>query len=580
MIMKNKIFGAVIYVSLLIFFIFAAYILYINQEVLYTAQDRSEYIYGSPFFVSLLSKPFGLTQYVGAWLTQLFYKPVLGAAVLMTIWVLIFLVGTKAFRLEGNAKALMLLPLSCLLASIVDLGYWIYIFTIRGYWFSQSIGLLAMLLLLWTARCTARKWHLIWYLTGFCLYPVLGWFAWLFILCLVLTEKPSWPEILAVVLCIFSASTWRILLYSNQNFDELLWAGFPHFVTPVEESLHLSLPFWFLGAFTLIIPILNRFVQQWFIPALCTLAGLSLTLSLMYSDKNYIDEMRMVRYASDDNWKGVLNVASENSSPSHTMVLLKNIALMNDGDLLDRSFMLGNNGIPVYAPDSIHISVLNIASPLICYNYGMINEAIRLSYENAVPTGFSPFYMKMISRCAKATGEKDLEERFTHLLHCNMFYKDWQAAPTNTATELLHQSFKDELYGVENNCERYVIDNLSALSDSTNKVVSEQALFYSMMRRDSQRFWSSLRNYVKSHKDGIFPRHAMEAYIMYMDKAPEKKRIMLPVEQEVYDRYKKFWTTLEGHFKSGMATQDIPEKMRGEFGDTYWYYNVFATNLY
>ena len=145
---------------------FVVYALYINQEVFYTAHDRSEFIFGTPFFDKLMQKPFGLMQYAGAWLTLFFHKPAIGASILATIWVLIFYVGTKAFRLQGNAagaSAVMLLPVACLLTSVVDLGYWIYISTIRGYWFSQSVGYLVMLLLLWAARQTPRKWHLAWY---------------------------------------------------------------------------------------------------------------------------------------------------------------------------------------------------------------------------------------------------------------------------------------------------------------------------------------------------------------------------------------------------------------------------------
>ena len=122
MINKSKVSGAVLYGSLLVFIAFVAYILRINQEVFYTAQDRSEFIYGEPFFHTLLSKPFGLMQYVGAWLTQFFVKPAMGSAVLAAIWALIFFVGTKAFRLKGSATALMLLPVACLLVSVVDLG--------------------------------------------------------------------------------------------------------------------------------------------------------------------------------------------------------------------------------------------------------------------------------------------------------------------------------------------------------------------------------------------------------------------------------------------------------------------------
>ena len=61
---KNKISSTILYVSLLVFVLFVVYILYINQEVFYTAHDRSEFIFGTPFFNTLLSKPFGLKTLV------------------------------------------------------------------------------------------------------------------------------------------------------------------------------------------------------------------------------------------------------------------------------------------------------------------------------------------------------------------------------------------------------------------------------------------------------------------------------------------------------------------------------------
>jgi hypothetical protein len=95
------------------------------------------------------------------------------------------------------------------------------------------------------------------------------------------------------------------------------------------------------------------------------------------------------------------------------MVFLKNIALMHEGGLLDRSFKLSNDAENIYNPDTLHVTLLDIASPLVYYNYGMINEAIRLSFENAIQAGFSPFYLKMLSRCALARGDKKLVERYT-----------------------------------------------------------------------------------------------------------------------------------------------------------------------
>ena len=572
---KSKVSGAILYGSLLAFILFVVYILYINQEVFYTAHDRSEFIFGAPFFQTLMSKPFGLMRYVGAWLTQLFCEPAVGSGVMVAIWGLIFLVGTKAFRLQGSASALMLLPVACLLTSVVDLGYWIYISTIRGYWFSQSVGYLAMLLLLWAARTTPRKWHLVWYLIGFCIYPILGWFAMLFVLCLALCEKTTWRELVGFVLLLFTTSIWHTQFYSNLRFDDVVLAGLPRFITPSDHSEHLSIPFWALGAVSVLIPICSRYLAKWFVPVLCAVAGIVFTSSLKFYDKNYINEMRMVRLAEDDNWKEVLNIADESPQPTTTMIFLKNIALMNEGGLFERSFKMGNSDYPLYNPDSLHVTLLDIASPLVYYNYGMMNEAIRLNFENAIQAGFSPFYLKVLSRCALACGDKELVERYTTQLHHHLFYDDWQPAPVTENIKALQKAYPDELTGVENS-DSYIINGISLWYDSDSKVASEQALLYAMLRCDSRRFWQALRKYVQLHLEEEFPVEAQEAYIMFMDKAPEEKRMMLPVEQSVYERYKRFWTTLESKAKPGMTIEKVGEEMREEYGDTYWWYNIFG----
>lgn len=572
---SSKLSRASLYVSLLAFILFVVYILYINQEVFYTAHDRSEFIFGAPFFNTLMSKPFGLMQYVGAWLTQFFCKPIVGTGILAAIWALIIFVGIKAFRLQGSASALMLLPVACLLLSVVDLGYWIYVSTIRGYWFSQSVGYLVMLLLLWAARCTPRKWHIIWYLIGVCIYPMLGWFALLFVLCLAVSDKTSWREFVGIILLAFTASIWHTQFYSNLKYDDVVMAGLPRFETPSDSSPYLSYPFWLLGAASVLITWCSKFLNKWFVPVLCVVAGIAYTWTQMYYDKNYIDEMRMIRYAEMDNWKEVLNLAEENRKPTSSMMFIKNIALMNEGGLLDRSFKLGNDAANINTPDTLHVTLLDIASPLVYYNYGMMNEAIRLSFENAIQAGFSPFYLKMLTRCALAVGDKRLIERYTTILHHRPFYDNWQPAPVTAKIKELQKCYPDEITGVENS-DSYVVNAISLWYESDSKVASEQSLLYAMLRCDSRRFWPSLRNYVKHHMDEQFPLHAMEAYILFMDKAPEAKRMMLPVEKSVYERYKKFWDALEEKAKPGMTIDAVGKEVYDEFGDTYWWYNLFG----
>ena len=575
----SKVLNIILYVSLLAFVGFVVYILYLNQEVFYTAHDRSEFIFGAPFFHTLMSKPFGLMQYVGAWLTQLFVEPELGSAVLVAVWLLIFCVGAKAFRLQGSASALMLLPVACLLTSMVDLGYWIYVYPVRGYWFSQSVGYLVMLLLLWAARCTPRKWHLAWYVLGVCTYPVLGWFALLFVACLILFGKPSWRELLGIILLIVITSICHTQLFSYLRDDDVVMAGFPRFVTPIDNTPRLSLPFWVLGVISVLIPLGKKLADtpltSYLLPLTSCIAGIIFTSSLMYYDKNYIDEMRMVRVACSDNWKEVLAMAEENKKPTSTMMFLKNIALMNEGGLLDRSFKLGNDAMDIYNPDSVHVSLLDIASPLVYYNYGMMNEGIRLSYENAIQAGFSPFYLKMLARCALACGDQKLLERYTTLIHKMPFYGDWQPAPVTEKVKELQKSYPDEITGVERS-DSYLVNSISLWYKSDSKVASEQALLYAMLRCDSRRFWESLRSFVRLHMNEVFPLHAQEAYILFMDKSPEKKRMMIPVNQAIYERYKQFWKVLEEKAQPGKTVYKLGEEMRKEFGDTYWWYNVFG----
>ncbi len=564
--------------SILAFLSFVVYILNINQEVLYTAHGRSEFICGIQYFQTLMSKPFGLMQYVGGWFTQFFYEPTLGASMLLAIWILIFIVGVKAYRLQGSASALMLLPVACLFTSIVDLGYWIYIFTIRGYWFSQSLGYLAMLLLLWAASRTPRRWHIVWYLFAFCLYPLIGWFALLFVLCLMLVEKPSWQEIAGIVVILFSAGIWRTLLYSNVKFEDVWFAGFPRFDTPSDKSELPSVPFWMLGMVSLLIVLLKRYLLQWFVPLLCSVVGITFVVSFMYYDKNYINEMRMAHHVENDEWKEVLSIYEESTKHTASMVMFKNLALMNEGGLLDRSFKMGNECDDIYSPDTIHVSFLEIASPVAYYNYGMMNEGFRLNFECAEQSGFSPLYLKMLCRTAFANGERELVKRYVTLLHGHPFYRDWQPAPVTNTVRELQRSYSDELSGVENSYS-YIVNSISLWYESDSKVASEQALFFSMMRCDSHRFWPSLRNYLKCHQGEEFPMHAQEAYIMFLDKAPEARKMKIPVSEEAFGRYKSFWTTLETKAKSGMSKESIMQEMRMAFGDTYWYYNIFGRKI-
>ena len=65
-----------------------------------------------------------------------------------------------------------------------------------------------------------------------------------------------------------------------------------------------------------------------------------------------------------------------------------------------------------------------------------------------------------------------------------------------------------------------------------------------------------------------------------MGKAPEEKRVMIPVNEELVNRYKQFWESLAELLQSGKSRKEVTEQMRLAYGDTYWYYNLFSRRVY
>ena len=55
---------------------------------------------------------------------------------------------------------------------------------------------------------------------------------------------------------------------------------------------------------------------------------------------------------------------------------------------------------------------------------------------------------------------------------------------------------------------------------------------------------------------------------------------MIPVDEHVYNRYKRFCEALSKQVKPGKTVGMVAEKMRGEWGDSYWYYFFFGREYY
>lgn len=586
-------------VSVIVAVALVSYALYLlvglYSDVLITAQDRNLYSGDSMFFSQQIACPFGLLQYVGGFLTQMFYYPVLGVCLLIAIWLASFFVGVKAFRLKGLWRSLMIVPMACLLASELDLGYWVYCLTIPGYWFSQSVAFLCLMLLVWAANSTPRRYRIAWYVVvGFVLFPFFGWISYMFVVCLALSQfaknengktTPSWIDGVGIILAFVLPLIFRALLYEKIPFDDVFSAGFPLFKTSTNSSLRPVVPFFILTGTTVFLA-LGRVLPSWKkIPACIAYLVVGIVSSVfvwssIFKDDNYLYEMQMAQATMSEDWQGVISVAEKTKTPSRTMVMLKNVALLNTGQLGDRSFELSNDGIEINNPDTLNINIMHIAAPLIYYNHGLVNYASRWCIEFAIPYGFSPYYLKMLARCAEASGEKRLARRYIGRLHSMLFYKDWQPAPDSRIVNELKSIYPDALDNDENSCERYIISHFSKQHYVKSPRYCELSLLYSMIMRDPNNFWTSFYDYILTHKGAKIPTSYEEAYCVFMDQAPVNFPLKVSVSPTTTERYKQFWDVGNGYAQSGMTEDAVRDAMLQDWGATYWWFNAFGRSAY
>ena len=538
-----------------------------HSEVLVTAQDRNVFVEGWDAFAALTAMhPFGLIEWLGSWMTQLFYWPAFGMTILLLVWLITGATLIWALELKGAWQTIVLLPLACLLASELDLGYWVYILQLRGYWFAQSLGYLCVALVLLGVRLTPERWRLAWYAIPVIAFPFFGWTAYLMALILLLSHKPKIWDAVGVVLTAVAPLVWYYIAFRNLPVREVWVAGFPLFESPTVDSLRPSIPFFVLIAITLLIVVLPKkeIKKTWLSIVMTVVVVCASAVGVFYAifnDYNYLAEMRMTQAAMADDWKSVLDEARVSPRPSRTMVILKNIALMNEGDLGDVSFVMnGNSGVEIYNPDSLNLNMMQIAAPLVYYNYGCMNFAIRWCIENVVGYGYSPFYLKNLARCSKATGEEEASSRYVTMLRRTMCYKDWTPKVSPLVAEM-ESAYKDELGADNNSCDRYLIEKLALSSGTGSSVMQEQCLFYSILMRDNTKFWPAFTEYVSSHKDEKLPRSFQEAYIMFNDAKHVDSLLEVKISPEVMQDYNAFWAEGQGYANMGMDRNAVSASM-------------------
>ncbi|MBO4673880.1 MAG: hypothetical protein J5616_05990 [Bacteroidaceae bacterium] len=625
------------------FFIVAISLYYLierNSDVLWMAQEKEYFTSNALYLKQCMHQPGGFIGWVAAFLTQFFYHPKWGACIMVAIWVASMWMSKFAFKVKAAWMAILAIPVVCLLVSMVDNGYWVYYTKQTGFWFYGTVGyFMAILMMLFHSFFDRKRFGSIITTTLVAFtYPIGGWYTLLALAYIsarnlaksirlaieahkhphaksdpmVVDDQPQYGSWYGKIL--MPLYPWLLILlvplvcrrfYAGIRLEDAWILGFPAFENDLLVSQHPVVPFMFLAAIPLLFPFLpkGKDIKGFKAVLVCLVTIAMMVCSYMWVDKNefknynYHAEIRMYKAAEEQDWDKVLDeMGGIPGDASREMVLLKNVALLNTGEIGNKMFHYNNMGEPpVNGFDTLNVHMVQTAAPLLYYYHGKTNFASRWCIENSVEFGYDFGNLKMLARCALVNGEMDVAKKYLNILKTSLFYDEWaeKLLPITDKPELIKEyhefdavrELRDHmgtvLDGDNGLCEMYLLNYFSNTMNKDDKLLQELTLDYALIQKDIQLFWPRFFLYAELHQGEAMPTHYQEAAYLYGHLEPQNVNISnMPFDKTVKERYEGFQQLSQSLLNSGMQTKDVGEAMKSSYGDTFYWFYFFCRDVH
>lgn len=586
------------------FILLAWYFLYVrNADTMFFMQDRGWWNSTALFWQDCMRFPGGFLAWAGAYLTQFFYYPALGSAILIGLLMLTFLLAKWSFKVPNEWSFLLFIPLAALVCSDIQLGYWVYILKDVDYVFYHPLGLFFALILslpFWQYLPVSEKvkeWIAIAWIplvVALFYYP-LGFYA--LLAATIVAARTSWKSLLLLV-----PTLWLVPLLETSGTtvmrpDQPWLYGFRKFELDALRDYSLEIPFYVAVVTPVFFPLIKRLKTQklWLSQGIMiVVAGLMFfCLSARdFKDYNFHAELRMQRGVEECRWNDVLREAGKVKGPvTREMVMFRDIALINTGELCAKRYAYNNESIPpVTVSDSIHIRICDQAGDLIYYNFGETVFAIRRAIERCMHYGYSYYTMRMLTQCALINGELDNARKYLRILSRTTFQKKWAEQMKRFVDDetlmLTDDHFRmplklynegSELVGTDDKYVELTILKKWMYNLTNDPVAQEVALGCAMMMRDRNCFWAQVQQHYNINPEALFPIHVQEAMLfgVYELGMEGVNLSFVKFDQRVVDRFNAFRERMKQYASQGMNEKEIGSALRPEFGDTYmWDYCV------
>ena len=574
-----------------------------NADTLFFMQDRGYWNDSMVYFDHCMRMPGGFLSWAGSYLTQYFYYPAYGAAILILLWMLSFCVAWRSFHVRLELTFLLFIPLVALLCTEVHLGYWAYFMKDIDYSFYHSLGyFFALLLSVDYFRKLKYGGYIQMILVPVLFYYPLGVYALLATVLIAFRMfKDNWRSDWKAFILMFAMLGIVPLLETYGTTlmrpDQPWLFGFKRFEIGPVRDYGLEAPLvWLIGS-SLLIPLLGKKKDGSFGPKGLVISQLLMLVLAFgsykevsdrnFTDSNYHAELKMLRAVDEQRWDDVLSeFCVARGNPSRMMVMYRDIALLNKGELLSRYQYNNRPANPTVMSDSIVVRLCDTTGDFIYYNFGETCFGIRRAIERCMHYGFSYYTLRVLARCALINGEYDNVRKYLRLLEHSTFHKEWarELRPYLEDTTLIASSPRfglvkrlynggSSMVGSDDYYVEPTIIHKLAHTATDNPEILDLALAYCLQSKDLKCFWAQVWQYHNINPDKPFHRYIQEAMLLYHNelKSGPADISEYNIDPQIAERYNVFISRMKEYAQNGMKEDQIGASLQPEFGDTYWW---------
>jgi hypothetical protein len=402
------------------------YFSWFGEGHFFVQEQKILFIYSGEYFLSFASKPGGVLEFAGAFLTQGYRSALYGALLLTSVFILFSVSCVKVAKLliRGDKSVppiLALVPSFLLLLILVREDHYLY----------QFLGYLLMVVCFHVAVKSIEK-GLFGIIPGSFpfLYYLTGSFSFLFVM-MIMTYSLSFlkrrqkfihPLLLVVsVTCTFFIFREIIFLQPTKVLLSypLVYFKFPDILP---AGYMVVFPFFIKAGMNL-----KREGKSTDGLALASLVLLFISvvfyLRLQY-DPERRKELILEKVYIGQKWNDVIRIHEKYRSKNAAGQYFFNLALVEKDELCEKLFTCRQD----YHGKSLTLPRTKENLSKVFYFYyaiGLINEAYHLAYESMVIHGYQAENLKMLVKTDLINGNHIIAERHINLLKKTLFYRKW-----------------------------------------------------------------------------------------------------------------------------------------------------------